>query len=93
MGMKAHHGNPYDGQTLEASITQTERITGFKARDIYVDRGYRDHNYTGHAMVHIAGRGAKKLRVYVRKWLRRRASIEAVIGHAKTDGRLGRKGR
>ena len=55
-----------------------------------VDSGYRGHNYTGQAMVHIAGRGARKLRVSVRKWLRRRSSIEAVIGHAKTDGRLGR---
>ncbi len=25
-----------------------------------------------------------------RKWLKRRSAIEAVIGHAKTDGRLGR---
>jgi len=31
-----------------------------------------------------------------REWLRRRSAIEAVIGHCKTDGRLGRnylKGR
>jgi IS5 family transposase len=26
----------------------------------------------------------------MRKWLKRRSAIEAVIGHAKTDGRLGR---
>jgi IS5 family transposase len=88
--MKAYHGNPYDGHTLEESITQTERITGFKARDIYVDRGHRGHNYTGEALVHIAVRGAKKLKASVRKWIKRRSAIEAVIGHAKTDGRLGR---
>ncbi len=79
-----------DGHTLEEVVSQTERVSGFKARDIYLNRGYRAHNYTGQAMVHIAGRGARKLRVSVRKWLRRRASIEAVLGHAKTDGRLGR---
>lgn len=90
LGMKAYHGNPYDGHTLEESITQTERISGFKANDIYVDRGYRGHNYTGEALVHIAGRGTKKLKASVRKWLKRRSAIEAVIGHAKTDGRLGR---
>jgi IS5 family transposase len=90
LGMKAYHGNPYDGHTLEGSITQTERISGFKANDIYVDRGYRGHNYTGEALVHIAGRGTKKLKASVRRWIKRRSAIEAVIGHAKTDGRLGR---
>ncbi len=90
VGMKAYHGNPYDGHTLEESITQTERISGFKANDIYVDRGYRGHNYTGQAIVYIAGRGTKKLKASVRKWIRRRSAIEAVIGHAKTNGRLGR---
>ncbi|MFQ5687613.1 MAG: transposase [Candidatus Scalindua sp.] len=90
LGMKAYHGNPYDGHTLEESITQTERITGFKARDIYVDRGYRGHNCTGEALVHIAGRGTKKLKASVRRWIKRRSAMEAVIGHAKTDGRLGR---
>ncbi len=90
LGMKAYHGNPYDGHTLEETIAQTERISGFKANDIYVDRGYRGHNYTGEALVHIAGRGTKKLKASVRKWIQRRSAIEAVIGHAKTDGRLGR---
>ena len=41
-------------------------------------------------MVHIAGRGTKKLKASVRKWMKRRSAIEAVIGHSKTDGRLGR---
>ncbi len=41
-------------------------------------------------MVHIAGRGTKKLKASVRRWIKRRSAIEAVIGHAKTDGRLGR---
>lgn len=41
-------------------------------------------------MIHIAGRGKRKLKESLGKWLRRRSAIEAVIGHAKTDGRLGR---
>lgn len=58
--------------------------------------GYRGHNYKGEAVVHVAGRGTRKLRASIRKWIKRRSAIEAVIGHAKTDGRLGRnflKGR
>jgi IS5 family transposase len=90
MGMKAYHGNPYDGHTLDDAILQAENITDFKAKEIYVDRGYRGHNYKGEAEVHIAGRGRKRLKASVRKWLKRRSAIEAVIGHAKTDGRLGR---
>ncbi len=90
MGMKAYHGNPYDGHTLDDAILQAESITGFKAKEIYVDRGYRGHNYKGEGEVRIAGRGRKKLKASVRKWLKRRSAIEAVIGHAKTDGRLGR---
>ncbi len=90
VGMKAHHGNPYDGHTLKESVLQVERVTGLPAKEIYVDRGYRGHNYKGSAEVHVAGRGRMRLKVSVRKWLKRRSAIEAVIGHAKTDGRLGR---
>ncbi len=90
VGMKVHHGNPYDGHTLKESVLQAESITGLKAKEIYVDRGYRGHNYEGQAVVHVAGRGMRKLKGSIRKWLKRRSAIEAVIGHAKTDGRLGR---
>ena len=90
MGMKAYHGNPYDGHTLDDAILQAESITGLKAKEIYVDRGYRGHNYKGEGEVRIAGRGRKSLKASVKKWLKRRSAIEAVIGHAKTDGRLGR---
>ncbi len=90
MGMRAYHGNPYDGHTLDDAVLQAESITGFNAREIYVDRGYRGHNYRGEAEVRVAGRGRKRLKASVRKWLKRRSAIEAVIGHAKTDGRLGR---
>ena len=90
LGMKAYHGNPYDGHTLNDAVLQVEEITGLRIQDIYVDRGYRGHNYKGQAVVHVAGRGTRKLKASMRKWLKRRSAIEAVIGHAKTDGRLGR---
>ena len=62
VGMKACHGNPYDGHTLMEAVMQTERIAGIKIRDIYVDRGYRGHDYKGSAVVHVAGRGTRKLK-------------------------------
>lgn len=86
---------PYDGHTLRDAVMQAERITGHKAKEIYVDRGYRGHNYEGVAVVHVARRGRKK-KASQRKWLSKRSAIVAVIGYCKTDGRLGRdflKGR
>jgi len=90
VGMKAYHGNPYDGHTLGESVQQAESIANRKAKEIYVDRGYRGHNYEGEAVVHVAGRGKRRKTHSERKWLKRRSAIEAVIGHCKTDGRLGR---
>jgi hypothetical protein len=63
---------------------------GRKAGEIFVDKGYRGHDYEGSATVHVAKRGMKKLSAALRKWMRRRAAIEPVIGHIKNDGRLGR---
>jgi IS5 family transposase len=90
IGAMAFHGNPYDGHTLGETILQAERLGGFTAKEVYVDKGYRGHGYEGDAMVHVARRGMRKLKYSLRKWLKRRSAIEPVIGHMKNDGRLGR---
>ncbi|MFT4579536.1 MAG: IS5 family transposase, partial [Nitrospinales bacterium] len=61
-----------------------------EAKEIYVDRGYRGHDYEGPAKVHLARTGMRKVKPTLRRWLKRRSAIEPVIGHMKTDGRLGR---
>lgn len=88
VGIQAFEGNPFDGHTLKASIEQAERLGSFKADEIYVDRGYRGHNYTGDAIVHIVRLGWRKLPRSLRRWLRRRSVVEAVIGHSKNECRL-----
>jgi len=91
IGAKAFHGNPYDGHTLAASMEQASRLTGKKLEgDAFVDRGYRGHDYEGPATVHVVGRIGKKIKGAPRKWMKRRAAIEPVIGHMKNDGRLDR---
>ena len=35
-------------------------LTGREAKEIYVDKGYRGHDYTGNAQVHIVGTRKKK---------------------------------
>jgi IS5 family transposase len=90
VGIQAFEGNPFDGHTLGASIEQTERLGSFKAEHVYVDRGYRGHDYKGSAVVHIVKLGWRKLPWSLRRWLRRRSVVEAVIGHSKNECRLGR---
>ena len=90
IGSQAHHGNPYDGHTLSSVLEQVKRITGWDARDVYCDRGYRGHGYTGASMIHIVNNRRKNLSRSERYWRGRRAAIELVIGHLKSDNRLSR---
>lgn len=90
VGLQAVPGNPYDGHTLPDTLDQVETLTGWQPQEAYCDRGYRGHGYTGDTQVHIVGRYPKKATRAVKRWLRRRAAIEPVIGHLKSDHRMGR---
>src|SRR5262249_50570310 len=88
-------GNPYDGHTLGAVIEATERLTGCEIERAYVDKGYRGHDAPNPRRVFISG---QKRGVFgrIKRELTRRSAIEAVIGHMKAEGHLGRcylKGR
>src|SRR5712671_1311212 len=88
-------GNPYDGHTLGVVIEATERLTGREIERAYVDKGYRGHDAANPRRVFISGQKRGVFGV-IKRELRRRSAIEAVIGHMKTDGHLGRcylKGR
>jgi transposase, IS5 family len=89
VGMQAHAGNPYDGQTLAPALVQVERLTGVTPERCYVDRGYRGHGVSGATAVFVAGR-RRGMTPTIRRELRRRSAIEAMIGHMKLDGRLAR---
>ena len=92
---KALHGNPFDGHTLGPVTTDLEKLTGVTVRRIHVDKGYRGHNYCDRFKVWISGQVRRVTKV-IRREMRRRAAIEPVIGHVKSDHRMGRnylKGR
>ena len=89
VGIQAHHGNPYDGHTLDGMLKFVNRMTGTPVKEAYCDRGYRGHNHTGDTIVHIAGNKQRMTRS-LRKWLRRRCAIEPIIGHLKSDNRMDR---
>ena len=92
---KALPGNPYDGHTLAAVIEETEILTGREIERVYVDKGYRGHDAPKPLRVFRSGQKRGVFGV-IKRELRRRSAIEAVIGHLKTDGHLARnflKGR
>jgi transposase, IS5 family len=83
----ALHGNPYDGHTLKAAVEAAESWTGVAAKRIYVDKGYQGHHMD---RFKVWRSGNKAPTAAIRRELRRRSAIEPVIGHMKSDGRLGR---
>ncbi|NIP16903.1 MAG: IS5 family transposase [Xanthomonadales bacterium] len=92
---KAFPGNPYDGHTLRQAIEGTEALTGREIERVYVDKGYQGHDAPKPLRVFKSGQ-KRGVHGQIKKELRRRSAIEAVIGHCKTDGHLGRnflKGR
>jgi IS5 family transposase len=82
--------NPYDGHTLATTLAAVESVTGVAITDVYVDRGYRGHDYTGFAEVHVSGQQNKNTSRSERKRRRRRSAVEPKIGHMKSDHRMGR---
>ena len=84
-------GNPYDGHTLKATLAAAEWNSGVRPTDAFVDKGYRGHDYCGDTRIHIAGasnKGAGPERYASGDG--GSAAIEPVIGHLKSDHRMGR---
>lgn len=85
VGARSFPGNPYDGDTLHEQLEQAETLTGVKIQEVLVDLGYRgrDQENPGRNIVH---RGKpRRLTQSQRRWLKRRQSIEPIIGHLKSD--------
>jgi len=89
IGANSLPGNPYDGHTLKGALDQVERITDVRPGDTYVDLGYRGHEEK-ESNVHIAKQKQNKHNRTLRKAMKRRSAIEPIIGHAKSEGHLGR---
>jgi len=90
IGTQALKHNLYDGHTLAAAIQQTQTISGIRPKEIYCDLGYRGHEPIPECEVHVVPRKRKHLTRSLRQWMNRRAAIEPVIGHMKSEHRFGR---
>jgi IS5 family transposase len=87
--------NEFDGHTLEPVLEQTERLVGKVPKKAAVDRGYRGRKQIGETQILLPKPFNDKTQTkYQQKKLKeahkKRAAIEPVIGHLKTDHRLGR---
>ena len=89
LASKALEGNPYDGHTLTTTLDQVIALTGIEPERVYVDRGFRGHDYANKERVFISGQ-RRGLTPTIQRELKRRSAIEPMIGHMKEDGRLGR---
>jgi IS5 family transposase len=81
---QALHGNPFDGHTLGPVIADLEKLTGVEVKRIHVDKGYRGHTYPNKFRVWISGQ-VRNVTATIRREMKRRAAVEPVIGHMKSD--------
>ncbi|MDE2075412.1 MAG: IS5 family transposase [Alphaproteobacteria bacterium] len=89
--VKALPGNPYDGHTLAAVIPDMEALIGNTIERILADKGYRGHNAPPDYKFRVFTSGQKRrLTPKIKRELRRRSAVEPVIGHLKSEHRMGR---
>jgi transposase, IS5 family len=88
---KALPGKPYDGHTLAIVIPEIEQLVGSTLQRILSDAGYRGHNAPPQHRFRVYTAGQKRgMTDAIKRQMRRRAAVEPVIGHAKSEHRLGR---
>ncbi len=89
--VKALPGNPYDGHTLNTVIPEMETLIGNTIERILADKGYRGHNAPPDYKFRVFTSGQKRrMTPKIKRELRRRSAVEPVIGHLKSEHRMGR---
>ncbi|GAU09853.1 IS5 family transposase [Desulfoplanes formicivorans] len=92
VGALSFQGNSFDGHTLPDVLDQVEDIVGKRPATAICDRGYRGKRWVGETCIEIpeagkvSGKASDKHKA--RKRFRRRAAIEPIIGHLKSDHRM-----
>jgi transposase, IS5 family len=89
--VKALPGNPYDGHTLATVIPDMEALIGNIIERLILDKGYRGHNAPPEYKFRVFISGQKRrMTPKIKRELRRRSAVEPVIGHLKSEHRMGR---
>ncbi|MCH7534973.1 MAG: IS5 family transposase, partial [Bacteroidetes bacterium] len=91
--IKSFEGNPHDSKTIEPLLDQLQDNLGYTPQELIYDRGGKGKKQIGNTTISTPGKSLKKDSEYQkrtkRQKFRRRAAIEPVIGHLKTDFRMG----
>jgi transposase, IS5 family len=88
--------NPYDGHTIEPALEQTQRLLGKATiKTLIGDRGYKGKRQINDTTIEIPKPFSNRKQTQyqqnkLKKQFRRRAAIEPINGHLKTDHRLNR---
>ncbi|MCY3998511.1 MAG: hypothetical protein OXE55_04030 [Flavobacteriaceae bacterium] len=90
--IRAFEGNPHDRQTSQPLWEPHESIVGLAPKELVVDRGGRGKRPMGNTKRSMPGKPLKSDTPYQkhkkRKKFRRRAAIEPLMGHLKTEHRM-----
>ena len=94
VGVVCHEQNLHDNHTLPAILKHVEISRGKAAKRAVCDRGYRGKSEVNGTKIILPGKALKQDTRYQkdkkRKQCRRRAAIEPIIGHLKSDYRMAR---
>lgn len=94
VGVVSHDRNCHDNHTLPEVLGHIETSRGKTVKNAVCDRGYRGKKQFGETSVILPAPPLKRDNRYQRdkkrKRCQRRAAIEPIIGHLKSDYRLGR---
>ena len=91
LNAKALPGRPYDGLTLAPVMPAIAAITGVQLKRIIAYAGYRDSNAPVPYDLRVFTSGQKRhMTDAIKRTMRRRAAVEPVIGHLKSDHRMNR---
>ena len=94
VGVASHSKNEHDSKTLELAITSANATRTTPIKEAICDRGYRGMKEVLGTIISIPATPLKKDTEYQKQKKRdkfkRRAAIEPIIGHLKSDFRLAR---
>jgi len=91
--IKTFEGNPHDSKTIEPLLDQMQNNLGHTPCEVVYDRGGKGQKQIRNTIISTPTKPLKRDTEYQkrkkREKFRRRAAIEPVIGHLKTDFRMG----
>jgi len=92
VGVSAHSTNEHDSKTLEAALSSATSNRTKPIKEAICDRGYVGKKEVNGITISIPGKKLKRDTKYQkekkREKFRRRAAIELIIGHLKSDYRM-----